>query len=90
MVLETLRNTNYIMKGKNMKNLNATQTEQVEALFKHYGRVEVSRSEINNFVKSGEISNPSWLKNDKYKFLVEFIRCRLRATISHQHKLMFH
>ena len=50
-----------------MKNLNATQTEQVEALFKEYGRVEVSRSEINNFVKSGEISNPSWLKNDKYK-----------------------
>jgi hypothetical protein len=55
------------MKGKNMKNLNATQTEQVEALFKEYGRVEISRSEINDFVKSGEISNPSWLKNDKYK-----------------------
>ena len=50
-----------------MKNLNATQIEQVEALFKHYGRVEISRSEINDFVKSGEISNPSWLKNDKYK-----------------------
>ena len=50
-----------------MKNLNATQTEQVEALFKEYGRVEVSRSEINDFVNSGEISNPSWLKNDKYK-----------------------
>ena len=67
MVLETLRNTNYIMKGKNMNTLNATQTEQVEALFKEYGRVEVSRSEINNFVKSGKISNPSWLKNEKYK-----------------------
>ena len=50
-----------------MNTLNATQTEQVEALFKEYGRVEVTRSEINNFVKSGEISNPSWLKNDKYK-----------------------
>jgi len=50
-----------------MKNLNATQTEQVEALFKEYGRVEISRSEINNFVASGKISNPSWLKNDKYK-----------------------
>jgi len=50
-----------------MNTLNATQTEQVEALFKHYGRVEISRSEINDFVKSGEISNPSWLKNDKYK-----------------------
>ena len=50
-----------------MKNLNATQTEQVEALFKEYGRTEVTRSEINDFVDSGEISNPSWLKNDKYK-----------------------
>ena len=49
-----------------MKNLNATQIEQVEALFKKYGRVEISRSEINDFVKSGEISNPSWLKNKKY------------------------
>ena len=64
---ETLRNINYIMKRKNMKNLNATQTEQVEALFKEYGRVEVTRSEINDFVNSGEISNPSWLKTDKYK-----------------------
>ena len=50
-----------------MKNLNATQTAQVEALYKKYGRVEISRSEINDFVKSGEISNPTWLKNDKYK-----------------------
>ena len=50
-----------------MKNLNATQTEQVEALFKEYGRTEVTRSEINDFVASGKISNPSWLKNDKYK-----------------------
>ena len=50
-----------------MKNLNATQTEQVEALFKHYGRVEVSRSEINDLVDAGEISNPTWLKTDKYK-----------------------
>ena len=48
------------------KNLNTTQIEQVEALFKKYGRVEISRSEINDFVKSGEISNPSWLKNAKY------------------------
>ena len=43
------------------------QTAQVEALYKKYGRTEISRSEINDFVKSGEISNPSWLKNDKYK-----------------------
>ena len=50
-----------------MNKLNAIQTAQVEALFKKYGRVEISRSEINDFVKSGEISNPTWLKNDKYK-----------------------
>ena len=50
-----------------MNTLNATQTEQVEALFKEYGRTEIHRSEINNLIESGEISNPSWLKNDKYK-----------------------
>ena len=50
-----------------MNTLNELQTAQVEALYKKYGRTEISRSEINDFVKSGEISNPSWLKNDKYK-----------------------
>ena len=50
-----------------MKKLNELQTAQVEALYKKYGRTEISRSEINDFVKSGEISNPSWLKSDKYK-----------------------
>ena len=49
-----------------MNTLNELQTAQVEALYKKYGRVEISRSEINDFVKSGEISNPSWLKNAKY------------------------
>ena len=46
--------------------LNESQTAQVEALFKKYGRTDLSRSEINDMVKSGEISNPSWLKNKKY------------------------
>ena len=46
--------------------LNELQTAQVEALFKKYGRTDISRSEINDMVKSGEISNPSWLKNKKY------------------------
>jgi len=50
-----------------MKTLNELQTAQTEALYKKYGRVEITRSEINDFVKSGEISNPSWLKSDKYK-----------------------
>jgi hypothetical protein len=55
------------MKRINMKNLNATQTAQVEALYKKYGRTDITRSEINDFVDSGEITNPTWLKNDKYK-----------------------
>ena len=46
--------------------LNELQTAQVEALYKKYGRTDLSRSEINDMVKSGEISNPSWLKNKKY------------------------
>ena len=50
-----------------MNRLNETQTAQVEALYKKYGRTDLSRSEINDMVKSGEISNPSWLKTDKYK-----------------------
>ena len=49
-----------------MNILNELQTAQVEALYKKYGRTDLSRSEINDMVKSGEISNPSWLKNKKY------------------------
>ena len=57
------------MKGKNMKNLNTTQTEQVEALFKHYGRVELTRTEINNLptISAGKMKRPGWLRTDKYK-----------------------
>ena len=50
-----------------MNTLNTKQIEQVEALFKHYGRVEIHRSEINDFAKSGAITNPEWLKTDAYK-----------------------
>ena len=46
--------------------LNELQTAQVEALYKKYGRTDLSRSEINDMVKSGEIKNPSWLRNKKY------------------------
>ena len=50
-----------------MKKLDAIQIKQVKALFTKYGRVEVTRSEINDLVKSGVITNPSWLKSDDYK-----------------------
>ena len=47
--------------------LNELQTAQVEALFKKYGRTDLSRSEINDMVKSGEISNPSWYKKFAFR-----------------------
>ena len=56
-----------------MNILNELQTAQVEALYKKYGRTDLSRSEINDMVKSGEISNPSWLKNKKYLVFIPWI-----------------
>ena len=54
------------MKGK-MTTLNNIQKEVVEALHAHYGKSEISRSEINKFVKENGFKNPSWLKSSTYK-----------------------
>jgi hypothetical protein len=54
------------MKGK-MTTLNNIQKEIVEALHSHYGKSELSRSEINSFVKDNGFKNPSWLKSSTYK-----------------------
>ena len=54
------------MKGK-MTTLNNNQKELVEILYKHYGKSELTRSEINTYVDSNGIKNPSWLKSSKYK-----------------------
>ena len=54
------------MKGK-MTTLNNIQKEIVEALYSHYGKSELSRSEINSFVKDNRFKNPSWLKSSTYK-----------------------
>ena len=54
------------MKGK-MTTLNNNQKELVEILYKHYGKSELTRSEINTYVDSNGIKNPSWLKSNKYK-----------------------
>jgi hypothetical protein len=54
------------MKGK-MTTLNNIQKEIVEALHSHYGKSELSRSEINTFVKENGFKNPSWLKSSTYK-----------------------
>ena len=54
------------MKGK-MTTLNNSQKEVVEALHAHYGKSELSRSEINDFIKTSGFKNPSWLKSSTYK-----------------------
>ena len=55
------------MKGLSMTTLNNDQLDQVEILYKHYKKTDLSRSEINALVKKGTIKNPSWLKQDQYK-----------------------
>ena len=55
------------MKGRSMTTLNQDQLNQVEVLYKHYKKTDLSRSEINALVKKGTIKNPSWLKQDQYK-----------------------
>ena len=50
-----------------MTTLNQDQLNQVEILYKHYKKTDLSRSEINALVKKGTIKNPSWLKQDQYK-----------------------
>ena len=50
-----------------MTTLNQDQLNQVEILYKHYKKTDLSRSEINALVKKGKIKNPSWLKQDQYK-----------------------
>ena len=50
-----------------MTTLNQDQLNQVELLYKHYKKTDLTRSEINDFIKIGNIKNPSWLKQDQYK-----------------------
>jgi len=55
------------MKGLNIMELNVKQKSVVDVLYKTYKSDTVTRSEINDLVKSKKIVNPSWLKSDKYK-----------------------
>ena len=50
-----------------MTTLNNEQLKQVELLYKHYKKTDLTRSEINDFIKIGNIKNPSWLKQDQFK-----------------------
>ena len=55
------------MKGLKMTTLNQDQLNQVEVLYKHYKKTDLSRSEINALVKKGTTKDPSQLKQDQYK-----------------------
>ena len=54
-------------KGLNIMELNETQKLVVDIIYKKYKSDTVTRSQINDLVKSKKIKNPSWLKSDKYK-----------------------
>ena len=47
--------------------LNTEQIQQTELLYKHFGKTELHRTEINNLVKLGKIKDPGWLKSDTYR-----------------------
>ncbi len=55
------------MKGLKMTTLNNEKKQVIEILFAEYGKTEITRTEINDLVKSGKIKNPSWLKSNTYK-----------------------
>ena len=50
-----------------MNELNEKQKLVVEILYKTYKSETVTRTQINNLVADKKISNPNWLKTDKYK-----------------------
>ena len=50
-----------------MIDLNTSQKEQVSVLYKHYKSDTLTRAEINALVSKKKLTNPSWLKTDKYK-----------------------
>ena len=50
-----------------MIDLNTSQKKQVDVLYKHYKTDTLTRAEINALVSKKKLTNPSWLKTDKYK-----------------------
>ena len=47
--------------------LNETQKSVVDILYQTYKSDTVTRTQVNDLVKSKKIKNPSWLKSEKYK-----------------------
>ena len=54
-------------KGLNIMELNEKQKSVVDIIYKKYKSDTVTRSQINDLVKSKKIKNPSWLKSNEYK-----------------------
>ena len=65
-----------------MTTLNNEQKSLVEGLFNHYKKDELTRSEINEFVDSNNIKNPSWLKSNTYKIGRGVYRLPVNGDIS--------
>jgi len=47
--------------------LDNNKKQLVEALFAEYGKTELTRSEINEYIGKNSLPNPSWLKSNTYK-----------------------
>tara|TARA_B100000780_G_scaffold137128_1_gene96003 strand:+ start:1936 stop:3135 length:1200 start_codon:yes stop_codon:yes gene_type:complete len=47
--------------------LDNNKKELVENLFAEYGKIELTRSEINEYIGKNSLPNPSWLKSNTYK-----------------------
>jgi len=47
--------------------LDNNKKELVENLFAEYGKAELTRSEINEYIGKNSLPNPSWLKSNTYK-----------------------
>jgi len=47
--------------------LDNNKKELVENLFAEYGKTELTRSEINEYIGKNSLPNPSWLKSNTYK-----------------------
>ena len=65
-----MKKKNNITKRKDlyiMNDLNEKQKSVVEILYNKYKSDTVTRTQINNLVADKKISNPNWLKTDKYK-----------------------
>ena len=65
-----------------MTTLNNEQKSLVEGLFEHYKKDELTRSEINDYVDSNGIKNPSWLKSNTYKIGRGVYRLPVNGDIS--------